>query len=157
MRANDAVSGAILILFAAAVIALTATFPAFPGQKYGPALFPRLLGSGLIVCGALLIWRGLSARRQGARWLSLAPWTADPGRRLSFLAVLGAILFYILAAEPLGFIPVSFLILGGLLVWFGVRWIVALPLAVGFTLLIHYFFGSLMRVPLPRGVLNTVL
>ena len=51
MRANDAVNGAILILFAAIMIALTASFPAFPGQKYGPSLFPRLLGAGLIICG----------------------------------------------------------------------------------------------------------
>ena len=74
MRANDAVNGAILIIFAAIMIALTASFPAFPGQKYGPSLFPRLLGAGLIICGALLVWRGLQARRAGERWL-----TPDPG------------------------------------------------------------------------------
>jgi len=33
MRANDAVNGAVLILFAAIMVALTANFPAFPGQN----------------------------------------------------------------------------------------------------------------------------
>jgi len=38
-----------------------------------------------------------------------------------------------------------------------VRWIVALPLALGTTLLIQYFFANLMRVPLPRGWLDPIL
>ena len=42
MRLNDAVIGIALILFALAMIAYTRTFPAMPGQDYGPALFPVL-------------------------------------------------------------------------------------------------------------------
>lgn len=156
MRASDTISGVILILFAAAMIALTLNFPAFPGQKYGPSLFPRLLGTGLILCGAILIWRD---RRQETRqpWLVVEPWVRDPQRRLSFVIVLGSIVFYILTAETVGFIPVAFLILAGLFVWFGVRWVVAIPVAIGMTLLIHYFFANLMRVPLPRGWLDPIL
>src|SRR5215208_3327871 len=151
MRANDAVNGAILIIFAAIMIALTASFPAFPGQKYGPSLFPRLLGAGLIV------WRGLQARRAGERWLTPDPWTADPGKRLSFALVLVAILFYILASETIGFILCAFVILAGLFLRFGERWIVALPVALATTVLIQYFFANLMRVPLPRGWLDPIL
>jgi len=157
MRANDAVNGAILILFAAIMIALTASFPAFPGQKYGPSLFPRLLGAGLIICGALLVRRGLQARRAGERWLTPDPWTADPGKRVSFALVLVAILFYILASEAVGFILCAFLILAALFLRFGVRWIVALPVALATTILIQYFFANLMRVPLPRGWLDPIL
>ena len=40
MRANDAICGLVLIFLAAVMIALAATLPEFPGQKYGPALFP---------------------------------------------------------------------------------------------------------------------
>ena len=157
MRANDAVVGAILIVIAAAVLAYTGTFPAFPGQQYGPSLFPRILSTGLMLCGALLVLRGLAARRAGEPLVTLAPWTAEPRRRLSFLAVLGAIVFYILAAESVGFILVAFVMLAALFAWFGVRLVAALPLAAGMTFLIHYFFANLMRVPLPRGLLNTVL
>jgi putative tricarboxylic transport membrane protein len=157
MRANDAVSGLLLILLAGVMIALTASFPAFPGQRYGPALFPRLLGSGLIVCGALLMWQGLAARRAGEPWLAFAPWTREPRRLLSFLFVLGAIVLYILLAGTVGFIPLVFAILAGLFLWFGVRWLVSLPLALGVTLAMHWFFASAMRIPLPRGWLDAFL
>ena len=53
MRANDAICGIVLIFLAAVMIALAATLPEFPGQKYGPALFPRVLASGLVLCGEL--------------------------------------------------------------------------------------------------------
>ena len=160
MRANDAVNGAILILFAAIMIALTASFPAFPGQKYGPSLFPRLLGAGLIICGALLVWRGLQARRAGERWLTPDPWTADlatlraDARERLCAAATGS---QILASETVGFILCAFLILAALFLRFGVRWIVALPVALATTILIQYFFANLMRVPLPRGWLDPIL
>ena len=116
-----------------------------------------MLGAGLIICGALLVWRGLQARRAGERWLTPDPWTADPGKRVSFALVLVAILFYILASETIGFILCAFLILAGLFLRFGVRWIVALPVALATTILIQYFFANLMRVPLPRGWLDPIL
>ena len=46
MRVNDAVIGGVLVLFALAMIWYTRTFPAMPGQDYGPALFPVLIGIG---------------------------------------------------------------------------------------------------------------
>lgn len=157
MRANDALSGVLLIVLAAAMIALTIEFPAFPGQRYGPALFPRVLGAGLILCGAILVWRGLVARRGGERWVVWPDWTRDPARVLSFALVLGAILLYILASERVGFILVALVVLAALFLWFGVRWIVALPVALAATLAIHWFFASAMRVPLPRGWLDAIL
>ena len=44
MRANDAISGLVLIVLALAMMALTMQFSGIPRQKYGPALFPRILG-----------------------------------------------------------------------------------------------------------------
>ena len=157
MRANDAVTGLVIILFAGIMVALTASFPAFPGQKYGPALFPRILGAGLIVCGAVLVWRGIVARRAGDPLVTFAEWTSRPGSAFAFALVLASILLYIFASEAVGFIPVAVVILAVLFLWFGVRWIVAIPTAIAATWAIHWFFASAMRVPLPRGWLNTVL
>jgi putative tricarboxylic transport membrane protein len=157
MRANDALSGFLLIAVAAAMIAYTATFPAFPGQRYGPALFPRLLGTGLILCGAALVVRGLAARRAGAAWLALEPWTREPGRLGAFLTVLACLVGYILLSETLGFILTATAVLALLFWLFRVRPLLVLPLAVAASLTIHWFFGSLMRVPLPRGLLDAVL
>jgi putative tricarboxylic transport membrane protein len=157
MRTNDAISGAILILAALAMIAYTTTFPPFPGQKYGPSLFPRLLGGGIIICGALLIMRGLKMRAGGQRWFSTAPWMAEPWRLASFLLTFAAMLFYILASEKLGFLIVASIILTGLFLWFRVRPIIAIPIGLAATWIIHWFFVSLMRVPLPRGILTNIL
>jgi putative tricarboxylic transport membrane protein len=154
MRLGDWLLGALLIGFAGWVWWQTGFFPAFPGQDYGPSLFPRILAAGIALLGAVLVARGF--RRRDAV-LAFEPWLREPVRLLSFLAIPAACLLYLLAATPLGFIPTAFLLLAGLFLWFRARPAVALPVAAGVTLLVHWFFAGLMRVPLPRGVLDTVL
>ena len=157
MRLNDAVIGAVLILAALTMMAYTTTFPAFPGQKYGPSLFPQLLGSGLVICGILMIVRGLAARAEGESWVALAGWTREPWRIVSFFLVIALIVAYIFVSEQIGFLPVAFAMLLILFLWFRVRPIVALPTAAVAVWVIHWFFASLMRVPLPRGLLTNIL
>ena len=157
MRANDAINGFVLILLAIVMIAMTSTFPAFPGQPYGPSLFPRVLGTLLIICGVLLVWRGLAERRAGARWVDMAPWTREPWRVVSFFLMLGSLLLYILVGETVGFIPIAFVILLAMFLWFGVKPLNAVIIAVIATFVIHWFFASLLRVPLPRGLLDSIL
>lgn len=157
MRFNDAVVGAAFLLIAAAMIAMTFSFPAFPGQQYGPSLFPRIIGAGIIGCSALLIVRGVRERATGGRWLQPDDWTGNPRRVASFALMLAAMAFYVVASEPLGFIPCAFLIQLVLFLWFGVRPLTAGVVAAAMTLLVHWFFGSMMRVPLPRGILDSVL
>lgn len=158
MRFNDAIVGAVFMLLAGVMIAITFTFPPFPGQKYGPSLFPRILAGGIILCSAFLILRGWKARRDsGDPWLELAGWIREPRRVASFALMLAAMVFYLLASDPLGFIPTAFLIQLVLFLWFGVRPVTAVLVAVGMTIAVQYFFGNLMRVPLPRGILDSVL
>jgi putative tricarboxylic transport membrane protein len=157
VRANDAISGLVLIALSLAMIAMTASFPPFPGQQYGPALFPRVLGVGLIICGALLVWQGFTARRAGEPWLTVAPWVREPWRVASFLLMLGMILLYIFASETVGFILIAIVFLASLFLWLGVRPLPALVITIAVVLAMQYFFGSLLRVPLPRGWLTNVL
>jgi putative tricarboxylic transport membrane protein len=154
VRLNDALLGALLLGFAAWVWWLTGFFPAFPGQDYGPNLFPRLLAAGIALCAALLVLRGI--RERGAL-IRFEPWVREPARLLSFLLLPGAVLFYLLLSDRLGFIPTAFAILLVLFLWFRARPVVALPVAAGATLLVHWFFAGLMRVPLPRGLMGGVL
>jgi putative tricarboxylic transport membrane protein len=84
-------------------------------------------------------------------------WVSQPARLLSFLLLPAAVLAYILLSERLGFIPTAFAILVTLFLWFRARVAVALPVAAGMTLLVHWFFAGLMRVPLPRGVMDSFL
>ena len=157
MRANDAINGFVLIVLSVAMIAFTTTFPAFPGQAYGPALFPRVLGTLVIICGALLMWRGISARRGGAPLVEMGAWTRQPWRVGSFFLMLALLLAYVLFAETVGFIPMSIVTLGALFLWLGVRPITALITTVASTMVIYWFFASLLRVPLPRGWLDPIL
>ena len=86
MKVNDAVIGVALVAFALAMIWHTQSFPAMPGQDYGPALFPRVIGAGFVVTGLILIAGGLARRRTepwlaGANWLrSRPPRGPVPGR-----------------------------------------------------------------------------
>jgi putative tricarboxylic transport membrane protein len=157
VRANDVISGLVLIVLSLAMIALTLNFPEFHGQKYGPALFPRILGAGVIICGLLIIWNGLQARRAGAPWVEVAPWVYQPWRLGSFLLTLGMLLLYILVSESVGFILISLVFLGSLFFWLGVRPITAVATAIIATVSIQYFFGTLLRVPLPRGWLTNIM
>jgi putative tricarboxylic transport membrane protein len=157
LRANDAISGVVLIVFSLAMIAFTLSFPGYQGQKFGPALLPRILGVGLIVCGAILVRNGLLARRGGAPWLVMAPWVLDPRRLASFVLVLVMLLFYILTSETVGFIPTAVVFLTVPSLWLGVRPLLAIVTACVSTVVIYWFFASLLRVPLPRGWLTTIL
>ncbi|MGL4241555.1 MAG: tripartite tricarboxylate transporter TctB family protein [Beijerinckiaceae bacterium] len=153
MRVNDLISGAFLIALALAMIAYTFTFPPFPGQKYGPSLFPRILGGGLVLCGLLLMIRG---RRQLAAGASLA--SIDDSYRAfrgwaSVAMILGVIAAYILLSNAVGFVPVAFTGLLLLLWWFGVGLGRAVVIALIAVLAIDWFFGWLFRVPLPLGLL----
>ena len=157
MRTNDIISGLVLIAISAGMIYLTLDFPDFPGQKYGPSLFPRILGSGIILCGVILIFRGATARRAGVPWITYADWVSDPWRLASFLMLPGLVVLYILISEQIGFIPVAFAMLLFMFLWFRARLVVALPVAALSTWIIHWFFATMMRVPLPRGLLTNIL
>jgi putative tricarboxylic transport membrane protein len=159
VRLNDAVWGALLLMFSAVLLVHVQAFPKIPGQQVGPALFPGFLAVGLAVCGALLIVKGLATRRawgERAEWIAFAGWTRSRKHVLAFALTVGVNILYILAVDKLGFIPLGVIYLG-LLFWvYGVpaKWIV--PLAVVMTLCIHYAFYKLLKVPLPWGLLQGV-
>lgn len=155
MRFNDAIFGTAFLVLAIVMIAVTFSFPAFPGQNYGPNLFPRIIGGGIVGCALLLMLR--EWRSGGRPWLVLDDWARRPARLASFALMLAAMVFYLVASEPLGFIPTAFLIQLGLFLWFGVRPLTAVIVAIVMTAAVQYFFGSVMRVPLPRGILDSVL
>jgi putative tricarboxylic transport membrane protein len=77
-----------------------------------------------------------------------------PGLVANFLAVCAALVFYVLAVAPLGFIPTGLVILLALFLKFGVRPAAAIATALATTLVMHWLFYKLLRVPLPWGVLD---
>jgi len=153
MKLNDAVFGGLFLVLAIAVLVNARSFPTIPGQQIGPGAFPTVLASILAVCAVILIVRGL---RSSQRWVQPGLWMRSPQHILRFVAVLGALLFYIAAASFLGFIPTAVILMLGLLLVFGVRWPIAAATALASTLVIHAIFYKLLKVPLPWGLLEGV-
>jgi putative tricarboxylic transport membrane protein len=150
MRINDTIAGAFLITLALAVIGLTLSFPPFPGQKFGPSLFPRILSAALILCGVLLILRDQKSRARAPAF-TIMPELRDRWRLVSFVLVLAAPLLAIFLWERVGFVPIAFVTLAAMFLWFRTRPATALWVAVVATIALQLFFGKMMRVPLPLG------
>lgn len=155
MRFNDAVFGGLLILFAIVMIAYTTTFPSLYGQNYGPDLFPIIIGGGLAICGILLVVRGV-AERETVPLVQMGDWASDRGTVINVGLLIGAMIFYILLSDWLGFVIISLLILTILLVRLGSSFLTSVVIAAVTTLLIHFVFAKVLLVPLPWGLLQPV-
>lgn len=153
MRLNDALLGLVLIAVAALLAWQARGFPAVPGQQIGAAAFPTLIAAGFALCGVVLLASGL---RQRAPLLIRADWTRDRRGVLNVLAVIAAVLFYLVAAHILGFIPTMALILVVLQRLFGTGWPLALAVAATVPVGMQYLFGRMLLVPLPWGLLEPV-
>ena len=157
MRINDAVIGAVLVLFALVMIWHTRTFPAMPGQDYGPAVFPVLIGIGFLITGLILIVSGVR-RRRTEPWFAGGEWLRSRRHVLGFIAVLGGLVAYILVSDWLGFIPTALLLLFGWLVLFrNGKPVSSLVIALAVTLVVNYAFSQLLLVPLPLGLLQSLI
>src|SRR6266566_1570141 len=157
MKINDAVWGALLLLLSVAILIHIQSFPNIPGQKIGPSLFPGFIAVGLATCALALIATGLAARRgdgKQAPWIGGEPWMRSPRHIVALTLVIGVNVFYILLVDALGFIATAVIYLAALFAVFGVRTRWILPLALIVTLVIHYSFYKLLRVPLPWGLLE---
>jgi putative tricarboxylic transport membrane protein len=152
MRVNDALTGAILFVFAIVLFAYARTFPAIPGQEYGAAVFPMTVAVGLASCSVLLMTSGIRNWNGAVAWND---WARTHHAWFKLAAAFGLILVYILAANAIGFVPMSIFILVVFFKLMGVRWWIALAVALAVTLLIQQTFSGLLRVPLPLGLFGS--
>ena len=159
MKFNDAIWGAALLVFAGLLFVHVQGFPSIPGQKVGPSAMPGALAVGLGICGALLFLRGLRERaggRDAARWVEVPDWFASPPQIVGFGVLVAINLLYLFGVDRLGFIVTGTIYLGALMWALRVPLIRAVPIAIVMTLLIHYAFYKLLKVPLPWGVLQSI-
>ena len=163
MKFNDAIWGAALVVFAGLLLVHVQAFPSIPGQKIGPSAMPGALAIGLGVCGALLFLRGLRerahARTVGSpapRWIELPEWFGSHSQVIGFGVLVAINLLYLFGVDRLGFIITGPIYLAALMWALRVRLVRALPIAIVMTLLIHYAFYKLLRVPLPWGLLQSI-
>ncbi|MEO7336878.1 MAG: tripartite tricarboxylate transporter TctB family protein [Caldimonas sp.] len=159
MKFNDALWGALLVLFGGTLFVHVQGFPSIPGQQVGPGLFPGTLGVGLVLCGLLLVARGLKQRatRTGdTAWMRLPEWAHRSHQRLGFGVLVAVNVMYLLVVDRLGFVITGVIYLAALMAVLRVPRARILPLALMLTLVIHFAFYKLLRVPLPWGLLQPI-
>jgi len=120
-----------------------------PGQRFGPAWFPGSIAAGLGICGLLLIVSGL---RRPSPWLAWPGWVSRRRPLLGVGSVIAGLLFYILAADTLGFYITGIVLLAFWMRILGASWRMAAIAAVVATVAIHLSFYKLLRIPLPWGL-----
>lgn len=153
MKLNDAITGALLLAFAAAVYWHTLGFPDVPGDPVGPSLFPRLIAVGMASCAIVLMVRGLVS--PGPRsWAEIPDWIRIPRLVAALVLVVLGLLAAYLFLDRLGFLVLAPLLLLALMLVLQIRAVVAIPVAIGTSLLIHTIFYKGLGVPLPWGLLE---
>lgn len=144
-------TGAALVALAAAILWHIQGFPEMPGQRFGPAWFPGVLAAGLGACGLLLV---VSGARERGPWLTLPNWFGRSRALLGVASVVAGLVFYVLAADKLGFHLVGIALLTIWIRVLGGSWRVAVTVGIVATVLIHLSFYKLLRIPLPWGLLE---
>jgi putative tricarboxylic transport membrane protein len=160
LRVNDALFGAALWLLAAGILWQAASFPAMPGQSFGPSLVPGVLAGGFLLCGLGLVVSG--ARARGAGPLVARPAALPSGegrdRLLDAAIVLGGLVVLVLLWDRLGFLIGGTLYTTLLVYRFhggGVARAVLVAAVACF--LVDWGFRRLLLVPLPMGPLTGVV
>ncbi|MBR0648503.1 tripartite tricarboxylate transporter TctB family protein [Roseomonas terrae] len=157
MHLSDRVTGGFLVLLGAFAFWAGSRLPAVPGQDVGPAVFPMVIGGGLMLCGALIVLgvgrsfeepdpEPTEAHAGLARWLGKR-------RVLAALVPPALLLFYVLAADTLGFLLTGFAMVLIAALSLGATLRLAVAMAIAAPPVIHLVFYKLLRVPLPEGLL----
>jgi len=154
MKVSDTVSGVVLVLFALGVFYLTRSFPPMPGQRFGPSLLPNVIAMALGACGLILIIQSIRQRKVMPLFV-LPAWAHVPKFAVNFSVVLLSMFFYIAASDRLGFLIAGFVtVFALLLTWRRGTLLSTAVIALVSVVVIQIFFGTLLRVGLPWGVLE---
>jgi putative tricarboxylic transport membrane protein len=154
MHLSDRVTGLFLAVLGALAFWGGSRLPAVPGQDVGPAAFPMVIGTGLVLCG-LLIAAGIGRSFEAQEAPEQAPSRGLAKRLGPGAAILPPVLliFYVLVAERLGFLPTAAIMLAVSALALGASWRLAIGVALIGPPAVHLVFYKLLRVPLPDGVL----
>lgn len=155
MKFNDSISGAFFIVCAVLIFIMTRGFPVLHGQAYSGAFFPRSIALIMALLGATLVFQGI--RQRGTQpWAEALDWMRSPRHIANFALVIAALIFYILVSDFLGFAITGSVTLYVLLFWLRGPsfWLSSLVIAIVSTLVLQQFFGQVLRVPLPWGILE---
>jgi putative tricarboxylic transport membrane protein len=157
MHLSDRITGGFLVLLGAIAFWGGSRLPGVPGQDVGPAVFPMVIGGGLMLCGALIAMGiGHSFEAPEAETSEALPGLAGWLGRYATLAALlppALLLFYVFAVDSLGFLLTGAAMVLVSALALGASWRLAIAVALAGPPAIHLIFYKLLRVPLPEGLL----
>ncbi len=146
-----------------AVIIGAATYPTpeVVFDAIGPMGFPFVLGTFLTIGGAVVSIRTIIGLRRDGRW-AIAEGTEDelehPSVEWRAPAIMAGSFVYLALLEPVGFLIMTPIALYGALWAMRYRTVLwRVIVAVSFTLVSFVIFTQALRVPLPNGVLDSLL
>jgi len=160
MKVSEFSLACIILLLGSGIVLRVNTFPVVGGMAYGPAFFPRLVGIGFIVCSVLLF---------GSAWLKRRAVVENASERTTlvaganlpsvfrFLSILVALGLYIAGGPVLGFLATTTLVTGAMFAMFRVKLRLLLILSPCLSVSLYLLFEQLLRVPLPRGLLERLI
>lgn len=148
MKLNDRLIGILAILGGIAIISGTFGFREIPGQQFGSAFFPRIIGVVAMLAGLVQIFTA-----NGGPAVTIPAELRGRGVFVAAAVLIGIVL-WILLAPLLGFLLITPLLIFTLAMIMGGRALPALAVSIGVTVLFYLIFSSLLRVPLPRGMIE---
>lgn len=160
MRLPDRVTGLFLVGLGSLAGYGGYILPPVPGQPVGPNVFPLVIGVGLAVCGLMIAFGIGHSFEEEEQLVAAEPGqeTAAPpptGWLYNLRALLppALLMFYVVAAERIGFILTAGLIVLVTSTALGAKPKLSIPLAILAPIGIHLIFAKLLRVPLPIGLI----
>ena len=159
MRLPDRITGLFLVGLGTASAYGGWLLPPVPGQPVGPNVFPLVIGIGIALCGLMIAFGVGHSFEEEEELIPLESGqqaAAAPRSKLYGLRALlppALLLFYVLAADRLGFIITAALIVLATSTALGARLKLSIPLALLAPIGVHLIFAKLLRVPLPIGLI----
>jgi hypothetical protein len=151
VRRGDLLIGLITLVGGLVLFALARPFGPMPGQNYGAGTLPRLVAVLAVMVGGALVFKATRPTLTGSGATVAEPVRpVDRAGILRLAASFGLMVGHLLLLRPLGFVPASVLLVGGIAMLLGRRWWEAALLAILSTLAIRWVFVQWLSVPLPR-------
>jgi len=161
MHLSDRLTGGFLVVLGGAAAYGGSLLPPVPGQQIGPAVFPMVVGIGLVICGVLIalhVGRSFEDEAEadiavhgGETIAEIQP--TSWWQRLRTLVPPALLFFYLFAVDRIGFVPTGAIIVLSAALAFGASLRLAGLMALVAPPAVHLIFYKLLRVPLPDGFL----
>lgn len=156
MKVSDVILGPLVVAIGLIALYASSLQPRpFFGSAYGGGLFPTIVAIGLVAGGLMLTLSGWREHAAAAtRLVEMGSWIRSPRHVANVLVVLGALLFYILTSNWLGFIISGFITVLAPLLQFTRAPLASAIVSVVTIVVVKIGFQDILLVPLPWGLLE---